>query len=48
MYFLRWKVAAIALTIAVVLGVLLKSKVLDRYTRMAKIDSESQSENLSA
>ncbi|MCD4831418.1 MAG: Na+:solute symporter [Anaerohalosphaeraceae bacterium] len=45
MYFLRWKIAVIALIIAVVFGILLKYKVLDRYTRMAEIDRELQAKD---
>ncbi len=48
MYFLRWKVVTILLTVSIISGTLLKLKVLDRYTRMAKIDSELQAKDSSA
>ncbi|MDD5458053.1 MAG: Na+:solute symporter [Phycisphaerae bacterium] len=44
MYFTKWKIGAILLTITIAAGVLLKFKVLDRYSRMAAIDKQLEDE----
>lgn len=44
LYLVRWRLAAITFLACVLSGILLKFKVLDRYTQMAKIDRQMEAE----